>query len=117
MLSWDELKQRPDIVGQIDWEITPRQAFESYQIKSIEAWKHRGLGEVYYFYLSTWRGENQVVLIRRGYTESEDICVAPAPADLVEAAARAGEGRDVPRGQLPLSPELKDWLQLELHAA
>lgn len=117
MLSWDELKKRPEIIGQIDWEITPARAFESFQIKSTEAWKDRGLGEVYYFYLSTWRGENKVLLIKRGYTESEDIAQAPAPAELVTALARREEGQDMPRGQVALDAPLRDWLQRELGAA
>ena len=117
MITWEELKQRPDITGRIDWEITPAQAFEAFQIKSTEAHRHpRGLGEAYYFYLSTWRGERRVVLVRRTYVDSEDIAEAPAPAALVERAAEEGEGQDMPRGQLPLTPGLKDWLRAELAA-
>lgn len=55
-----------------------------------------------------------MLLVRRTYTDSEEISQAPAPAELVQAAALAGEGQDMPRGQLPLSPELKDWLRGEL---
>ncbi len=117
MLTWEELKARPDITGRIDWEITPAEAFEAYQIKSVEAHRHRALGEAYYFYLSTWRGENRVLLVRRTYVDSQEIAEAPAPAELVARAAREGEGQDMPRGQLPLSPELKDWLAAELGLA
>ena len=113
-MTWDQLKARPDLVRRIDWEITPAQAFEAFQIKSTQAHRHRGLGEVYYFYLSTWRGERRVVLVERTYTASQEMAEAPAPAALMERAARQGEGQDMPRGQLPLSPELKDWLQKEL---
>ena len=72
MLSWQELKQRPEIVGAIDWEITPAQAFEAFQIKSTTA--QRGLGTVYYFYLSTWRGENQVLLVERSLLSWLEVC-------------------------------------------
>ncbi|MCB2192735.1 MAG: hypothetical protein KQI62_14290 [Deltaproteobacteria bacterium] len=112
MLSWQELKNRPDIVGKIDWEITPAQAFEAYQIKSTTP--RRGLEKVYYFYLSTWRGENKVLLVQRTYVDSQEVAQAPAPADLVEAAAQEGEGQDMPRGQLALSPALRQWLRAEL---
>ncbi|MCF8042682.1 MAG: hypothetical protein K9K65_08040 [Desulfarculaceae bacterium] len=112
MLSWEELKTRPEIVGNIDWEITPAQAFEAYQIKSTTA--RRGLEAVYYFYLSTWRGENKVLLVERTYVDSQEVAQAPAPAELVEAAAQEGEGQDMPRGQLPLSRALKQWLRREL---
>ncbi|MCF8034813.1 MAG: hypothetical protein K9K66_19150 [Desulfarculaceae bacterium] len=117
MMTWDQLKARPDLIGRIDWEITPAQAFEAFQIKSTEAHRHRGLGEVLYFYLSTWRGERRVLLIERTYTSSEELAEAPAPAELMERAALAGEGQDMPRGQLPLSPELTGWLRKELGAA
>ena len=87
MLSWEELKNRPDIVGKIDWEITPAQAFEAYQIKSTTA--QRGLETVYYFYLSTWRGENKVLLVERTYVDSQEVSQAPAPT-------RAGGGGGPP---------------------
>lgn len=112
MLSWPELKKRPDLVGRIDWEITPAQAFAAYQIKSTSA--QRGLEPVYYFYLSTWRGENKVLLVERTYGDSREVAQAPVPAALVEAAARQGEGQDMPRGQLALSPAIRQWLRREL---
>ncbi|RJX29008.1 MAG: hypothetical protein C4525_15220 [Desulfarculus sp.] len=114
MLTWDELKQRPEIIRAIDWQITPAQAFQAYQIKSPGAWRQRDLGEVYYFYLSTWRGERRVLLVRRGYTQSETIAQAPAPAGLVAALAVRSAGADMPRGQVALDQPLKDWLRREL---
>jgi hypothetical protein len=117
MLTWQELKASPELSGRIDWEMTPAQAFEAFQIKSSEAHRHRGLGEVYYFYLSTWRGERRVVLVKRTYTHSDQVAEAPAPPEMMERAAAAGAGEDMPRGQLPLSPELKTWLRAELGLA
>ena len=43
-----------------------------------------------------------------------DLAKAPAPPELVAAAARQGAGQDMPRGQLALSAELKQWLRREL---
>ena len=60
MLDIKGLKNHPEILAQVDWEMTPRQAFEAYQIKSRENWKHRSLQEVYYFYLSLWKGESKI---------------------------------------------------------
>ncbi|MEW5914307.1 MAG: DVU0772 family protein [Thermodesulfobacteriota bacterium] len=114
MLTWDELKRRPEIIRAIDWQITPAQAFAAYQIKSPGAWQQRDLGPVYYFYLSTWRGENRVLLVRRGYTESETMAEAPAPAELVAALAARAAGTDMPRGQVALDEPLKVWLRREL---
>lgn len=114
MLDLEGLKARPDLVARIDWEITPAEAFDIYQLKGLEGWRHRGRGPVVYFYLSTWRGENRVLLVERDITRSRELAEIAAPAGLVEAAAAAGFGQDNPRGQLPLSPELKDWLQRAL---
>lgn len=114
LLSWQELKNSPPIIGLIDWEMTPAQAFEAYQIKSIDAWKHRGLEDVYYFYVSTWQGRGQVILVRRTMVDSQEIAVAPAPETLVAACLAAGDGQQYPRGQLPLDEPLRQWLRAEL---
>ncbi|MCB2188861.1 MAG: hypothetical protein KQJ78_20775 [Deltaproteobacteria bacterium] len=114
MLTWDELKQNREIINSIDWEVTPREMFEAYQLKSPGNWKYRSLPEVCYFYLSSWRGENKVILMKRGYVHSEEIAEAPAPPELVAAAVAKFEGEDLPRGQLPLDEPLRTWLQKEL---
>ncbi len=114
MLTWDELKREKQILDLIDWDITPAQAFESYQIKSTGSWRNRGLEDVYYFYLSVWQGRGRVVLVRRTFVHSEEIAEAPAPNGLVDAAMAEMDGRDYPRGQLPLNDELRQWLIAEL---
>ena len=114
MLTWDELKREKQILDRIDWDITPAQAFEAYQIKSTDSWRNRGLEDAYYFYLSIWQGRGRVILVRRTFVQSEEIALAPAPRELVEAAMADMDGRDYPRGQLPLSDRLRQWLMHEL---
>lgn len=114
MLTWEQLKERRDIVARIDWELTPGQAFEAYQIKGAEGWRHRSLGEAYYFYLSVWRGERRVYLVRRGIKESEEIAEAPVPAELLEALAAQAQGQEMPRGQIALDQAVRQWLRREL---
>ena len=106
------LKDHPEILSQVDWEITPRQAFEAYQIKSRDSWKYRGLAEVYYFYLSLWKGESKIILMKRGYVESQEIARLDPPADL--AAKCAADCEQMPRGQCALDEPLKKWLKAEL---
>ena len=114
MLSLEELKKDRDLVAAIDWEMTPRQAFEAYQLKSVDNWKHRSLGTVHYFYLSTWKGRPRLFLVRRSLKQSQEIAEIQAPEHLVAACAAAQEGQDMPRGQLPLDDSLRDWLRGQL---
>jgi hypothetical protein len=114
MVEWEKVKKDRDLISQIDWDMTPRQAFEAYQLKSKDNWRHRSLGEVVYFYLSTWQGNNRVLLVRRGLVQSEELAQAPAPSDMVAACAASQEGEQYPRGQIPLDEALKNWLRKEL---
>lgn len=114
MHTWNEVKQDRALVASIDWEMTPALAFEVFQLKSAEAWRHRGLDQAVYFYLSTWQGENRVYLVRRSLKESEELAIAPVPAGLIAAKAAEGVGQDNPRGQLAVGPAIMAWLQAEL---
>jgi hypothetical protein len=87
MRAWDEVRQDRELIAAIDWEMTPALAFEVFQLKSAEAWRHRGLDQAVYFYLSTWRGENRVYLVRRSLKESEELAAAPAPAGFAPGSA------------------------------
>lgn len=114
MLTLAELKKRPDLISQVDWELTPRQAFMAYQLKSVDAWRYRSLPETLYFLLSTWRGENQIYLVRRSLKHSQEVARIEPPPDLLTKALAAQDGEEMPRGQLPLDKGLKAWLRAEL---
>lgn len=114
LLTWPELRQRRDIIAAIDWELTPREAFEAYQIKGPEGWRHRGRGESYYFYLSTWRGEAKVYLMRRSLKHSEEIALAPVPPEMAQALALRDDGQQMPRGQMAIDQAIRQWLRQEL---
>ena len=74
----------------------------------------RDLPEVVYFYLSTWQGKNRMILVRRRYVESEELAEIALPPELEAEVEAAGQGEQYPRGQLPLTDKLKEWLQGEL---
>jgi hypothetical protein len=114
LLTWDQLGRERALVAAIDWEMTPALAFEVFQLKSAEAWRHRGQDEALYFYLSTWQGENRVYLVRKSLRQSEIIAEAPVPADLIQARAAEAAGQDNPRGQLPPGEAIKAWLKNQL---
>lgn len=116
MLTWADVKADRALVAEIDWEMTPALAFEVFQLKSAEAWRYRGLDQAVYFYLSTWRGENRVYLVRRSLKETETLAEVPAPAELVAARVAEAAGQDNPRGQLPVGEAIAAWLRAELAA-
>ena len=87
MLTMEELRNRPDILGEVDWEITPQQAFEAYQIKSINAHRHRNLKDAVYFEIYVHQGRAVLKLVRRTYKDSEDLALLPAPPELTAPQA------------------------------
>jgi hypothetical protein len=116
MLTWDQLRADRALVAAIDWEMTPALAFTVFQLKSAEAWRHRGQDETLYFYLSTWQGENRLYLVRRSLKHSETVAEAPAPAGLIAARLAEAAGQDNPRGQLAPGEDLLAWLKDQLRA-
>lgn len=116
MPTWEELRADRGLIRAIDWEMTPALAFEVFQLKSAEAWRHRGQDEALYFYLSTWQGENKLYLVRRSLKHSETLAEVPAPPELIAARAAEAAGQDNPRGQLDPGPALIAWLKAQLQA-
>lgn len=114
MLAWDQLRRDRDLIRAIDWEMTPTLAFEMFQLKSAEAWRHRGQDQALYFYLSTWQGENKVYLVRKSLKHSETLAEAPVPAELIRARAAEAQGQDSPRGQMEIGEAIRAWLQNQL---
>ena len=114
MLDLNGLKREKELLAAIDWDMTPKEAFESYQLRSAGNWRSKDLPEVVYFYLSTWQGKNRVMLVRRHYVESEELAELALPPELESEVEAAGQGEQYPRGQLPLTGKLRDWLQREL---
>ena len=79
MLRLNELIQKPDLLGQIDWDLNPQEAFEMYQVKSKDSWKYRHLPEVLHFYVDASKGKAEVFLMRRSLKSAEDIALIPVP--------------------------------------
>ncbi len=115
MLDLNELKARKDIVNQIDWDITPQEAFETYQIKSINAWKQRSLPDLYYFLIYVYKSVSQVLLVKRSLKDSEEIAEIAVPESLVSACVTAQGGDQAPHGQYFLDDAVRTWLQKELN--
>jgi len=110
------LKKRRDLVGRIDWEITPQEAFQTYQIKSPGAWKQRNLPDAVYFHIMVDQGRARLVLVQRTMKDSQEVAEIEAPAELMVAGLPSREGKPPPHGHYPLSEPLKAWLRAELGA-
>ena len=114
MLDLTELKTRKDIINQIDWDITPQEAFETYQIKSINAWKKRSLPDLYYFLIYVYKGQAKVLLIKRSLKDSEEIADIAVPESLVSACVASQGGDQAPHGQYFLDEPIRSWIKKEL---
>lgn len=114
MLTLEELKSKPEILQRIDWELTPQEAFEAYQVKSVGSWKHRHLPEVFHFYLDLWKGEAKVFLMRRSLKSAEDVAEISVPPEVVATCLRKHVGERKVRGQYPIDDAIRDWIRSQL---
>lgn len=106
-----DLRDRPDIVADIDWEADPQSVFQSHQVKSIDSWKQRGLGEVLLFAIANWPPEPPaVVLMRKTHIDSEEMARPPVPPDLVTACLTDQAGQTPPGGLYAVDEAIRDWL-------
>ena len=114
MLTLEELKEKPEILRHIDWELDPQEAFETYQVKSAGSWKHRHLPEVFHFYLDLWKGEAKVFLMRRGLKSAEDIAEIPVPPEMVASCLNQHLGGREVSGQYPIDDSIRNWIRSQL---
>ncbi|MBF0528066.1 MAG: hypothetical protein HQK55_02100 [Deltaproteobacteria bacterium] len=114
MLTLEDLKTRPDIVSSIDWEMTPQQAFEAYQLKSINAWKYRSLPEVSLFVIYVFKGQARLVLVSRTLKDTREIAEIQVPEQLLRSCVTSQGGDNPARGQYPINESLRAWLKQEL---
>lgn len=114
VLTLEELKNRPDILALIDWDLTPQQAFEAYQLKSINAWKYRSLPEVCLFIIYVFQGQVRLLLVARTLKDTQEIAEIQVPDDLMRACLREQAGDNLARGQYPINDALRTWLKQQL---
>ena len=110
VITFEELINRRDIIEAIDWDLTPQEAFQAYQIKSIGAWKYRSLPDVYLFVIYVYKGGHKLLLVKRSLKDTEEIAEIPAPEDLVLACLAEAGGDNVPQGQYAIDDAIKAWI-------
>ena len=101
-------------LSRIDWEITPQQAYEAYQIKSIDSWKYRDLPDAYFFVIYVWKNQGRLHLIKKTYKDTEEIAEIEPPEELLRASMTEQGGDPTPQGQYAVTGELRTWLRNQL---
>lgn len=115
MMGLEELRERKDILAEIDWELTPLEAVEMFdhragglksrlQVRSSKE-KH------YFFCVDNWQEKPRLVLKERSIKESRVIAEIHPPGDLLEECILQYGGR---QGLFPPSEALKTWLRQSL---
>ncbi len=113
-MTLEELRQKREIVNQIDWSMTPEKAVDMY-LEWGAGWT-RGNDfvrsendESYYFVVYDWESPPQVTLIRRNSREAEELAKIPVTQELFRASIEEGGFRPGV-GVYPPNRELKQWL-------
>lgn len=118
---WDleELKNHREVIDQLDWEMTPEKAVETY-LEWGTGWSRKddfvrhADQEAYYFVVYDWEKPLSVTLVRRDVKEMEEIAKIEAPRDLIQKTIYEG-GKKPGVGVYSVNEELKDWLRKALN--
>ena len=114
---WDleELKSHKEIIDQLDLEMTPEKAVETY-LEWGTGWARkddfvRYAGqESYYFVVYAWEKPLRLTLIRRDMEGMEELAQIDAPQELIQKAIAEG-GRKPGVGVYAINDEIREWLR------
>ncbi|WP_448384032.1 DVU0772 family protein [Desulfosoma sp.] len=115
MMDEEALKNRRDLLAEIDWDMTPERAVETY-LEWGTGWSRKGHAatvpgqESLYFVVYAWEEPPQATLVRRNSQEMEEVAKIPVPDSMVRGIVER-EGRKPGVGVYALSDDLKQWLQ------
>ena len=116
MYLLDDIKNNPELIDAIDWEMTPEEAVRlylewgnnwaggNYVIRSKEDVSH-------YFVANTWEDPPKIYLIRRNSEEATELAVIDMPEGLQD---RFMTSIGYNKGVYALDGELKDWILSQL---
>jgi hypothetical protein len=115
MWNLEDLKRNRDVIDQIDWEMTPEKAIETY-LEWGTGWarKHdfvRYLGqESFYFVIYDWEEPPRVTLVRRNARDMAEIAKLEAPSQFIRSSIEEA-GRKPGVGVYAPNADLKRWLK------
>jgi hypothetical protein len=115
----DQLKQDPDLIDEIDWDMTPEEAVRLY----LE-WGNNWAGgnyvirskgdETVYFVVSTWKESPMVYLIRRNSEEAKEVAAIQMPESIKKQFLKENGNL---KGVYAVEGVVKEWLKRELAQA
>jgi len=115
MMDEEALKNRRDLLAEIDWDMTPERAVETY-LEWGTGWSRKGQAatvagqESLYFVVYAWEEPPQATLVRQNSQGMEEVAKIAVPASMVREIVER-EGRKPGVGVYALSDDLKQWLQ------
>lgn len=118
---WDleELLKHREIIDQLDLEMTPEKAVETY-LEWGTGWARKGDfvsypgQESYYFVVYDWEEPLSVTLIRRNMKAMDEIAKLDVPGELIRKAIDEG-GRKPGVGVHAINDAIRDWLRKNLN--
>ena len=112
ILTLETLKERPDILSRVEWDLTPQEAIELYSLKSRlndRRYQVRSPDETcLYFCVDTWEDAPRLLLKERSTRGAQNVATVDAPPELLREAVSAGGGG---KGAFALTDPLRDWLK------
>ena len=113
MMSLEELKKKPDLIDEINWEMTPEEAVRLY-LEWGNNWA-RGDGYVIrskgdyttYFVVNCWARPYYIYLIRRNSDEAKELAKFELPSRFEKDVCEL-------KGVYAPDPGVKEWLKKEL---
>jgi hypothetical protein len=113
MLSLDDLKKKPELIDEINWDMTPEEAVRLY-LEWGNNWA-RGDGYVIrskedyttYFVVNCWSRPYYIYLIRRNSDEAAELAKFELPKRFEKDVCEL-------KGVYALDRDVKEWLQTEL---
>jgi hypothetical protein len=119
MSPLDEIKQNPELVDAIDWDMTPEEAVRLY-LEWGNNWARDNYvirsknDETTYFVVSTWKGSPVIYLIRRNSEEARELAEFEMPDKVCKAFLKENGNN---KGLYAVEGEVKQWLRRELGSA
>ncbi len=115
MMNMEELKEKKDIIGSIDWDMTPEEAVTLY-LEWGNNWAHGRVirsKEDYsnYFVVYAWEDPPVVYLIRRNSEGSEELAEIELPEDVRQWFM---ESVGYNKGVYAVEGMVRQWLESEL---
>ena len=116
MTTLDTIRQNPDLIDAIDWEMTPEEAVRLY-LEWGNNWARGNYvirsknDEAVYFVVSTWKEPPMVYLIRRTSDDAKEVAAIRMPRSIEKKYIKENGNL---KGVYAVEGIVKEWLQKEL---